>query len=111
MIHCIITTALLVLLAHAPATQVPEAQARYPAKLIKIVVGYGPGGRQPISLRDFPLVVSIKGDSKMTSIADLVTYTKASPKTANYAASATAFQLASELLKDRTGIFAKHIPY
>jgi len=47
----------------------------------------------------------------MTSIADLVTYTKASPKTANYAASATAFQLASELLKDRTGILAKHIPY
>jgi len=46
----------------------------------------------------------------MTSIADPVTHAKASPKTANYAASATAFQLASELLKDRTGIRQSTFP-
>ncbi|MDB5751205.1 MAG: Tripartite tricarboxylate transporter family receptor [Ramlibacter sp.] len=66
----------------------------------------------PISLvANFPLIVSVKADSGLQTIADLVKYTRENPKLANYASSSSTFRLASELLKERTGIVAEHVPY
>jgi tripartite-type tricarboxylate transporter receptor subunit TctC len=66
----------------------------------------------PISLvATFPLIVSVKADSKIASVADLVKYTKANPAQSNYSSSSPAFQLATELLKESTGIVAEHVPY
>jgi len=66
----------------------------------------------PISLvATFPLVLSVKGDAPIKSAKELIAYTKAHPNQANYSASSSAFQLASELLKERTGMVAQHIPY
>lgn len=63
------------------------------------------------SIATFPLIVSVKGNSKIGSLQDLVKYTQANPKLSNYASSTSSFQLASELLKQRTGILAEHVPY
>jgi len=59
----------------------------------------------------FPLILSVKADSKLASLADLVKYTKANPGLSNYASSASTFRLATELLKETTGIQAEHVPY
>lgn len=66
----------------------------------------------PISMvATFPLIVSVKADSPIKSLANLVSYTKANPQQSNYASSSATFQLATELLKERTGILAEHVPY
>lgn len=66
----------------------------------------------PISMvATFPLIVSVKADTKLDSVAHLVKYTKENPKLSNYASSSSTFQLATELLKERTGIIAEHVPY
>lgn len=66
----------------------------------------------PISLlATFPLILSVKSDSKLESVGDLIKYTRENPKLSNYASSASTFQLATELLKERTGILAEHVPY
>ena len=66
----------------------------------------------PISLvATFPLIVSVKADTRLNSIGDLVKYTKENPQGSNYSSSASTFQLATELLKERTGIVAEHVPY
>ncbi len=66
----------------------------------------------PISLvATFPLILSVKADAKVGTIADLVKYTKENPRLSNYSSSSSAFQLATELLKERTGMLAEHVPY
>lgn len=66
----------------------------------------------PISMiATFPLILSVKADSKFGSIGDLVKFTKEKPQLSNYASSSSTFQLATELLKERTGITAEHVPY
>ena len=66
----------------------------------------------PIStIATFPLIVSVKADSPFKSMPDLVKYTKENPQLSNYASSASTFQLATELLKERTGIQSQHVPY
>lgn len=66
----------------------------------------------PISLAaTFPLILSVKADSKISTLADLIKYTKENPAKSNYASSSSTFQLATELLKERTGILAEHVPY
>jgi tripartite-type tricarboxylate transporter receptor subunit TctC len=66
----------------------------------------------PIStIATFPLIVSVKADSPFKSMPDLVKYTKENPQLSNYASSASTFQLATELLKERTGILSQHVPY
>ena len=66
----------------------------------------------PISLlAEFPLLLVVGADQPVKSIKELVEYGKANPKLANYASSATPFQLASELFNQRTGSSFQHIPY
>ena len=42
---------------------------------------------------------------------ELIEFARANPKLANYASSATPFQLAGELFNQRTGSSFQHIPY
>ena len=49
--------------------------------------------------------------SRPRPCSELVEYGRANPKLANYASSATPFQLASELFNQRTGSKFQHIPY
>jgi tripartite-type tricarboxylate transporter receptor subunit TctC len=66
----------------------------------------------PISLlAEFPLLLVVGADQPVKSVQELVAYGKANPKLANYASSATPFQLASELFNQRTGSSFQHIPY
>src|SRR2546426_168616 len=68
------------------------AQQSYPNKPIRIIVGYSAGGGNDIIVR-------------------VVAYAKARPDQANYAASATPFQLASELFNQKAGTKFAYIPY
>src|SRR6478609_8297190 len=66
----------------------------------------------PVSLlAEFPLLMVIGADQPVKSVKELVEYGKANPKLANYASSATPFQLVSELFNQRTGSSFQHIPY
>jgi tripartite-type tricarboxylate transporter receptor subunit TctC len=66
----------------------------------------------PVSLlAEFPLLMVVGADQPVRSVKELVEYGKANPKLANYASSATPFQLASELFNQRTGSAFQHIPY
>jgi tripartite-type tricarboxylate transporter receptor subunit TctC len=66
----------------------------------------------PVSLlAEFPLLMVIGADQPVKSVKELVEFGKANPKLANYASSATPFQLASELFNQRTGSSFQHIPY
>jgi len=66
----------------------------------------------PISLvANFPLIVSVKADAKYNAMTDLISFTKENPQLSNYASSSSTFQLATEMLKERTGMLAMHVPY
>src|SRR5580704_5074284 len=62
-------------------------------------------------LAEFPLLLVVGADQPVTSVKELVEYGRANPKLANYASSATPFQLASELFNLRTQSKFQHIPY
>jgi tripartite-type tricarboxylate transporter receptor subunit TctC len=63
------------------------------------------------SLGSFPLMLVVKASSPFKSVVDLVAYTKANPGKANYSSSSAAFQLATELFKQKTGAPMQMIPY
>lgn len=63
------------------------------------------------SLGSFPLMLIVKASAPFQSVADLVTYMKANPDKANYSSSSAAFQLATELFKQKTGAPIQMIPY
>ena len=66
----------------------------------------------PISLlAEFPLLLAVGAEQSPKTARELVEYGRANPKLANYASSATPFQLASELFNQRTGSKFQHIPY
>jgi tripartite-type tricarboxylate transporter receptor subunit TctC len=66
----------------------------------------------PVSeLGSFPLILIVNAKSPFKSLADLVAYAKQNPDKANYAGSSTAFQLATELFKQKTGATMQMIPY
>jgi tripartite-type tricarboxylate transporter receptor subunit TctC len=67
---------------------------------------------EPISLlAEFPLLMAVGAEQPVRSVKELVEYGRANPKLANYASSATPFQLAAELFNQRTGSSFQHIPY
>ena len=67
---------------------------------------------KPVSeLGSFPLILIVKATSPFRSLADLVAYAKANPDKANYSSSSAAFQLATELFKQKTGVPMQMIPY
>ena len=66
----------------------------------------------PISLlAEFPLLLAVGAEQPIKSVRELVEYGRAHPQLANYASSATPFQLAAELFNQRTGSKFQHIPY
>lgn len=66
----------------------------------------------PISLMaEFPLLLAVGAQQPVKSVAELVAKGRADPKQANYASSATPFQLTSELFNQKTGSAFQHIPY
>jgi len=66
----------------------------------------------PISLlAEFPLLLVVGADQPIKTVRELIDYGRAHPDKANYASSATPFQLASELFNQRTGSKFQHIPY
>jgi tripartite-type tricarboxylate transporter receptor subunit TctC len=66
----------------------------------------------PVSeLGSFPLILIVNAKSAFKSLADLVAYAKQNPDKANYASSSAAFQLATELFKQKTGATMQMIPY
>jgi tripartite-type tricarboxylate transporter receptor subunit TctC len=66
----------------------------------------------PVSLlAEFPLLLAVGAEQPVKSVKELVEFARANPKLANYASSATPFQLAAELFNQRTGSSFQHIPY
>jgi tripartite-type tricarboxylate transporter receptor subunit TctC len=67
---------------------------------------------KPVSeLGSFPLILIVNAKSPFKSLAELVAYAKANPDKANYSSSSAAFQLATELFKQKTGVPMQMIPY
>jgi tripartite-type tricarboxylate transporter receptor subunit TctC len=66
----------------------------------------------PVSMiGSFPLFLCVSASLPVRSVKELVDYAKARPTSVNYASSAAAFQMATELFKQRTGTEFAHIPY
>ena len=66
----------------------------------------------PVSMiGQFPLFLCVSASLPVRSVQELVEYAKARPNNVNYASSAAAFQLATELFKQRTGTNFAQIPY
>ena len=66
----------------------------------------------PISnLASFPLILSVHPSNPAKNVEELVAWAKANPDKTNYATSSSAFTLASELFKLRTGAPGTGIPY
>jgi tripartite-type tricarboxylate transporter receptor subunit TctC len=66
----------------------------------------------PISLlAEFPLLLIVGADQPVKSVKELIAYGRDKPGLANYASSATPFQLAAELFNQRTGSNFQHIPF
>jgi tripartite-type tricarboxylate transporter receptor subunit TctC len=66
----------------------------------------------PVSMiGSFPLILVVQSGAPQRTVKELVAYTQANPDKSNYGASAASFQLATELLKSKTGMRAEHIPY
>jgi tripartite-type tricarboxylate transporter receptor subunit TctC len=66
----------------------------------------------PVSeLGSFPLILVVNASSPIKSVAELVAYAKANPDKTNYSSSSAAFQLVTELFKQKTGAPMQEIPY
>ena len=66
----------------------------------------------PISLlAEFPLLLVVGANQPIKTVRELIDYGRAHPDKANYASSATPFQLAAELFNQCTGSKFQHIPY
>ena len=90
--------------ASGPITMNPALYSRLPYAPLRDFV--------PISMiGSFPLIMVVNPALPIRSVRELVDYAKANPDKANYGASAAPFQLASELLNQRTGARFAHIPY
>src|SRR3989442_14803658 len=66
----------------------------------------------PIStIGQFPLIVTVGASLPVHSVRELIKYAKRNPAKANYGSSAAAFQIATALVKQKTGTGFVHIPY
>ncbi len=94
----------LLMAPSGPLTINPAVYAKLPYDPVKDFV--------PVSLlAEFPLLLAVGAEQPIKSVRELVEYGKANPQLANYASSATPFQLAAELFNQRTGSKFQHIPY
>ncbi len=62
-------------------------------------------------LGSFPLILIVNASSPINSVAELISFAKANPDKTNYASSSAAFQLVTELFKQKTGAPMQEIPY
>ncbi len=62
-------------------------------------------------LGSFPLILIVNVASPLKSVSEPVAYAKQNPNKANYSSSSAAFQLATELFKQKTGAPMQMIPY
>jgi len=60
---------------------------------------------------EFPLIVTVDAALPIRNVKELLAYIKANPGKSNYASSAGIFQIATEMLKQRTGAAIEMIPY
>jgi tripartite-type tricarboxylate transporter receptor subunit TctC len=82
----------------------PAVYARLPYDPVKDFI--------PVTeLGSFPLILIVNANSAIKSVADLVAFAKAHPNQANYSSSSAAFQLVTELFKQKTGAPMQEIPY
>ncbi len=66
----------------------------------------------PISIiGSFPMVLAVHPSVPATTVQELVAHARANPGKLNYSSGSTSFQLATELLKQMTGISLNHVPY
>ena len=66
----------------------------------------------PVSMvGSFPLILVVQASGPIRSVKELAAYSKANPSKSNYSSSAASFRLATELLKNKAGVGAEHIPY
>jgi len=94
----------LLIAPSGPMTINPAVYAKLPYDPVKDFV--------PVTmLAEFPLLLVVGADQPVKSVKELVDYGRANPNLANYASSATPFQLASELFNARTRSKFQHIPY
>jgi tripartite-type tricarboxylate transporter receptor subunit TctC len=94
----------LLIAPSGPMTINPAVYSKLPYDPVKDFV--------PVTmLAEFPLLLVVGADQPVKSVKELVEYGRANPRLANYASSATPFQLASELFNARTGSTFQHIPY
>src|SRR5712691_3405029 len=94
----------LLVAASGPLTINPAVYAKLPYDPLRDFV--------PVSLlAEFPLLLAVGAEQPIKSVRELVDYGRANPQVANYASSATPFQLAAELFNQRTGSRFQHIPY
>jgi len=94
----------LMIAPSGPMTINPAVYAKLPYNPIQDFV--------PISLlAEFPLLLLVGAEQPVQSVKELIEFGRANPKAANYASSATPFQLAAELFNQRTASAFQHIPY
>src|SRR5271169_2999091 len=66
----------------------------------------------PVSeLGSFPLILIVNASSPIKSVGELIAFAKANPDKTNYSSSSAAFQLVTELFKQKTGAPMQEIPY
>ena len=66
----------------------------------------------PVSqMASFPLIVVVSSSSPIKSVGELVAFAKQNSDKANYSSPSAAFQLATELFKQKTGAPLQMIPY
>jgi tripartite-type tricarboxylate transporter receptor subunit TctC len=66
----------------------------------------------PISMvGSFPLVLVVNPSVPAKSVQEFLAYARANPGKLNYSSGSTAFQVATEMLKQMTGTDLRHIPY
>ena len=66
----------------------------------------------PISIiGSFPMVLAVHPSVPASNVQELVAFARANPGKLNYSSGSTSFQLATELLKQMTGISMNHVPY
>ena len=59
----------------------------------------------------YPLVLTVNSALPVKSVRELIALAKLKPDQLTYSSGATAFQMATELFKNRTGTDFRHIPY
>jgi len=73
---------------------------------------YGPRDLVPVSLiATYPLILVVTKDAPVHSARELIAYAKANPNKVNAGGAAGTFQLATELLKQRTGAPIEYLAY